>query len=235
MGFQATSLRVCLVIALAPVFAGCDEESAVVPRLSGIVQTVSGAPVAGAGVLVEYDLREYLPAGAKPATGIRFAIAAPGHVLLCITAPCEVDTVRVLCDGWLAAGVHEITWDARDQEGLLVCPGLYVTNLRIGDSLLQHELFQQEDGFAAISDLEGRRWHAFTPARGSFSLPLACLSFGATIDPVLDEQGNPIGPQIQIPWRARVWAVAPGLGTAASDWTEVDAHRGARVRIVVPD
>jgi flagellar hook assembly protein FlgD len=41
--------------------------------------------------------------------------------------------VRALVDGAMAAGLHDVPWDGRDDAGRGVAPGIYFVRLTAGD------------------------------------------------------------------------------------------------------
>lgn len=64
------------------------------------------------------------------ATRVSFSLSAPGHVEAGVF-DVRGALVRTLESGPLAAGAHVIAWDARDEAGSPVRPGVYLLRVRI--------------------------------------------------------------------------------------------------------
>jgi flagellar hook assembly protein FlgD len=60
---------------------------------------------------------------------ITFALARTDHVVLDVL-DVEGRRVRTLRDGWLGAGMQSSSWDARDDQGRRVTPGIYWLRMR---------------------------------------------------------------------------------------------------------
>jgi len=80
---------------------------------------------------VSFALAQNAPNPFNPQTTLRFGIPEAGAVCLAIY---DVNgrLVRTLVDGAVAAGMHEIVWDARDDVGRAVASGVYVYSLNAG-------------------------------------------------------------------------------------------------------
>ena len=62
------------------------------------------------------------------ATQIAYHLSSPGPVRLVIYNLLG-QPVRTLVDRFQAAGSYEVQWDARDQEGVSLSSGVYITRL----------------------------------------------------------------------------------------------------------
>jgi len=69
----------------------------------------------------------------NPATVIRFSVPEAGPVHLAIH-DLTGRVVRVIVDGPVAAGAHEVAWDGRDQVGRAAASGVYFARLQYGTS-----------------------------------------------------------------------------------------------------
>lgn len=92
-------------------------------------RTGSSEPVADAAIPVDYRLAQNYPNPFNPATRIAFALPQTGALLLKIYNV-QGELVRVLVDGTMTAGQHEVTWDGNDTQGRQVSSGVYFYLLR---------------------------------------------------------------------------------------------------------
>ena len=65
-------------------------------------------------------------------TGIRYELSRPGRVNLGVFSA-RGERVRTLVDGHEDAGIHNVTWDGRNEAGQKVGPGIYLYRLEAGD------------------------------------------------------------------------------------------------------
>ena len=65
---------------------------------------------------------------------IPFALAEAGHVRL-VVYNLMGQQVRVLADGWVAAGAHHVRWDGRTAAGVEAASGVYWVVLHTGDAV----------------------------------------------------------------------------------------------------
>ena len=63
---------------------------------------------------------------------IPFGLAEAGHVRL-VVYNLMGQQVRVLADGWMAAGAHRVRWDGRTAAGVEAASGVYWAVLQVGD------------------------------------------------------------------------------------------------------
>ncbi|MFN8587197.1 MAG: choice-of-anchor D domain-containing protein [Candidatus Eisenbacteria bacterium] len=88
---------------------------------------VEGGPAA----VLHTQLLPSAPHPARGGTSVRFALATAGRTTVSLYGV-DGRAVRQLADGWLAAGVHAIAWDGRDERGGRVAPGVYFLRLQAG-------------------------------------------------------------------------------------------------------
>jgi flagellar hook assembly protein FlgD len=77
---------------------------------------------------MEFTLEQNVPNPFNPQTTVRFSVAEAGQVQLIVysaTGQC----VRILVDGTLEAGTHDVVWDGRDAAGREVASGVYLCRL----------------------------------------------------------------------------------------------------------
>ena len=102
------------------------------PQGDLVVQT----GVAGSDVPREFELLGSYPNPFNPETTLRFTLAEPARVTLAV-----YDVLgrrcRVIDAGLLAAGLHNLAWDGRDEGGADVPSGIYLLRLRAGDRIRQ--------------------------------------------------------------------------------------------------
>ena len=121
-----------------------DQETGVLLRIEGAeltsmptIESVSlneGGIPAIAAIPVEFALAQNAPNPFNPTTSIRFGIAEAGPVQLSIYNA-NGQVVRVLVDGAMETGMHEVTWDGLDAAGRNVASGIYVYRLTSGTSV----------------------------------------------------------------------------------------------------
>jgi len=88
--------------------------------------TIAEGP--GTAVPITSGLDPGFPNPFNSTTRIPYRLAASGPVRLTIHAV-SGQPVRTLVDGVQASGRHEVSWDSRDQEGVPVAAGVYLTCL----------------------------------------------------------------------------------------------------------
>jgi hypothetical protein len=79
------------------------------------------------------------PFAAAGGTNLRFTLPAPGPVELCVFNAAG-SRVRVLANGLLPAGRHDLRWDGRDDRGALLGPGLYFGRLRSSGAMVTRRI-----------------------------------------------------------------------------------------------
>lgn len=91
-----------------------------------------GVPLWQTGVpLARFVLRQNRPNPFNPITTIPLDLTASGHVRL-IVYDVAGRQVRILTEGELPAGRHDVTWDGRDSNGRAVASGVYMYELCSG-------------------------------------------------------------------------------------------------------
>ena len=223
-------LVIGLLVLLVLLVPACSEDDVPDASIRGRVTDADGQPVAGAAILLCYDLPQ-AKNGAKPQTAISFNVATPGPVQVYVTEPCHDTLVRSLVDGDLVAGVHMVTWDGKDEQGRKVVAGFYALHLVTTEQHDVRDFFMNEIGYAgqtATADLEA---FAVTDADGRFSFGQDCLAFGREVT-MVDETGQALAPYT-IPHRATLWAVHDVLGAAAGPaLATISPTEGADITIV---
>lgn len=93
--------------------------------------TVTGASAVEDAPPAQVVLHGAVPNPFNPRTTIRFAVPAQQHARLDVHAV-DGRLVRRLLDGRVGAGVHDVTWDGRDDAGREVASGVYFHRLSSG-------------------------------------------------------------------------------------------------------
>ena len=201
--------------------------------LRGQVVDVQGQPVAGAKVVLQYQVDPPLDGlYDKPATAIRMDLPPTGPVTLWISSFCDTDTVRMILDGE-SSGQSQILWDGKDDAGRTMPDGVYRFNLvtTAGEShgpfLLLHLGYQLPEA-ATLAPL------AVTDARGRFTLSQACLPLGFVMD-VVNEVGEITG-IMTITRNVRVWTYDPQSSILdTGPLVTIDPEIGAEVSVTIGD
>ena len=68
----------------------------------------------------------------NPATTIEFVLAVPGNASLRVY-DVSGRLIRSLVDGRLPAGIHEVMWNGRDENGAMAVSGVYFYRLNAGE------------------------------------------------------------------------------------------------------
>jgi hypothetical protein len=217
---------------------GCSdstEPSGTDSDLRGQVVDALGQPVAGATVVLQYEVDP--PVGGafdKPQTGLRFELPEDGLATLWVSSFCDDDTVRMVVDGELPAGQHMFVWDGKDDEGLTMPDGVYHFHLVTASGASQQPFLLLYLGYDNLPEDAVLAPLAVTDARGGFALSQACLPLGFVFD-TLDEVGQVIG-QATVTRSVRVWAYDPHSGVLAdSPAVTIDPDNGAVVTVTVGD
>jgi hypothetical protein len=79
-----------------------------------------------------FTLEQNFPNPFNPTTEIRFTLAEAGPVSLVVFNTLGQE-VRVLAEGQLQAGSHQVNWDGRDASGQAVATGTYLYQLSVGE------------------------------------------------------------------------------------------------------
>lgn len=199
--------------------------------LRGQVVDAQGQPVAGATVVLQYEVDPPLDGMYdKPATNIRIDLPPTGPVTLWVSSFCDGDTVRMLLDGE-APGPGQISWDGLDDAGRTVPDGVYRFHLVTTEgeshtpSLLLRLGYQLPEA-ATLAPL------AVTDAQGGFTLSQACLPFGFTQDDVGSEPVT----TYTVTRSVRVWTYDPLSGLLdMGPRVTIDPVTGAEVAVTIGD
>lgn len=97
-------------------------------RVVAVEGLAAGKKVIGPGAPDESSLEPNHPNPFNSATVIPYGLAAPGPVRLVIYNTLG-QSVRTLVNEFQAAGFYQVSWDARDERGVEVASGVYLTHL----------------------------------------------------------------------------------------------------------
>ncbi len=230
------TLPLVLAGALLATLSACSDSTAPMrsdPDLRGRVVDADGQPVWGATIVLQYALVA-APAseGGKFGVGWAFDLGQAGPVHAWIYSSCGGDTIRTLANRVMPAGAHTLVWDGHDDMGRLVPAGVYRIRIDTENSLTISSFVLSRSGYDSALTPFDVAASATTNTAGDFRLDAQCQPFDDEF-PAYDDQGDPLGIQL-VTRRVRVWAMCEGYAPVASDWTEVDAQRGANVTIRLP-
>ncbi len=197
------------------------------PSIRGEVVDQVGQPVADAVIGLEYDLPG---APAKPQTLIQFQLPAGGRVRVMVRDQCRHDTLAVVFDGDMGAGLHDVMWDGRDGEGRYLNSGLYEYLIDSESMKLSNVFMMGSPPYPADAVPADYRPLAVTGADGRFEIAQDCLAFGFEMT-LTDELGQPVGTYV-VPREVRLRAVSDGHQPGVTGKVAVDPERGASVRIL---
>lgn len=233
-----TRCTTTIVLATLFIISGCGDVP-VIPghqnsAIRGTVTDGDGTPLAETAILLTYDIpTPFAISGTdKPATNLNYEIPEAGPVHIWISEPCHGDTIKLLVDGVLSAGVHNIIWSADNEQQQTVTEGLYLFNIAYGEVVITREIFLVMATYAGFTGPVGYEVFATTDAAGKFSLSQACLDFGTEIQ-LYGETGEPEG-LYTVPHRATVWALRTGYQTASGPKNmAISTISGATVELIV--
>ena len=98
-------------------------------------KAIAGAKFLGAsGYVVESGLGDPFPTPFNAEVTIPFTVAAAGPVRLTVYNLMG-QQIRMLADGWLAAGAHRVRWDGRTDVGTEAASGVYWAVLQTGGAV----------------------------------------------------------------------------------------------------
>ncbi len=220
----AAMLVVCVFLGIV----GCSDDSTEpqpTNQLTGTVTDATGAPVAGAGILVNYRLVR----DGRPATGVSFTLPDSSHVTVAIFNDGYADTVITLFDGIMAPGYRLLTWDGVDGEGLIVPAGVYYFIVATEDDIIDGSMAMLYEDYPAAADPADYRFQATTDAEGRFVLEQSGLNFDYPFYGV-DAYGDTTV-VFTMPRDIRFVAMADGFLTAYSEWAFAGADSGCHLDI----
>lgn len=223
--------------------AACSDTTApgsAEPMVRGLVVDNEGVPVAGAAVVLDLDFSgsTTLP-GDKPQTAIGFSVPEPGYCTLRITDVCGEEVFYAFADS-LPAGLHSLTWDAKDLAGREVVEGVFHVHLDLAGRdparmtiAVARNSTAETGEFATVACATVRdtwRVAAWTDDHGRFRIARDCWEFGQSIIQVGESGGQIV--ILTVAPRVRVWAYpADGDRGSGSAWTDFDARAGAAVTV----
>ena len=91
------------------------------------------------GVPEDYQLSQNYPNPFNPTTEITFALPKAETVKLSIYNT-NGQLIRTLVNGFYSEGFHSVMWNATDESGSRVTSGMYVYELRAGETVLQDKM-----------------------------------------------------------------------------------------------
>jgi len=98
-------------------------------------KAIAGAKFLGpSGAIVESGLGDPFPTPFNAEVTLPFALAEAGAVRL-VVYNLLGQQIRVLADGWLAAGAHRVRWDSRTDAGVEAASGVYWAVLQAGGAV----------------------------------------------------------------------------------------------------
>ena len=232
MPIRNTPSTILLLFTVLLTIGGCTDDSTTPEpdaSVRGLVVDGQGNPVAGAAILLCYDVYQNPDPIDKTMMVISFSLAGESMVRLWISEPCRGRTVRLLADGFMVAGRHQVRWDGRDTEGLRQVSGLYVLNLEADGVAATREIFLDGKTYAQYLTPEGLARFAETRADGSFRFNQDCLALGRDAEGT-GEDGSALS--FAISRRATLWAVHEKFGAACTAGpVTIDQENGASVVI----
>jgi hypothetical protein len=89
-------------------------------------------PLANGGVARDFELQQNYPNPFNPSTAIQFTIPQKSPVRLTVYNALG-QKIKTLADRDFAAGIHEVTWDGRDDFGHPVTSGIYYYRIEAGN------------------------------------------------------------------------------------------------------
>lgn len=216
----------------------CDDSTGPEPTdstLRGQVVNTLGEPVAGATVVLQYEVDP--PIGSafdKPATTIQFDLPETGPVTLWISSFCDGDTVRMILDGELPPGQHAVVWDGEDDAGRTMPDGVYWYHVVWADGENTQPMILLHLGYGDLAEDAVLAPLVVTDTQGRFALSQTCLPLDF-VHEALDEEGEHLT-TYTVTRSVRVWAYDPQSGIlAVSPGVSVDPETGAAVTVTVGD
>jgi hypothetical protein len=225
--------RVWPILLITLLFVTACSDDGTTPQqnnhLTGQVLDADGAPLADAGILMDFAL----PGKKRPTTGFSFELAEASAVKCWIMNDCSADTVRVLVDEVLDPGSYSFLWDGKDTEGLIVPGGRYDWYIQTEDELTSGPSMLIHGGYPADANPDDYLFQATTGPDGSFTLEQACLPFGDTFA-MVDEMGDTTSTWT-VSREVRFFAMHEDFETAASGWVIAHENSGCDVTIEFED
>lgn len=230
-------IRIMTALAALTLLSACSDTAAPPSddtAVRGYVLDVQGRPVAGASIVLQYDVALVPGSEAdKPQYGVRFDMAEPGRVHAWVAGFCDDDTVCTIIDMDLPSGSFTIIWNGEDDLGRRAPDGVYRMHVTWPAGQASNEFALAGNGYGALTPQESIAAAVVTDAKGAFRLETGCLPFGYEFLN-LGESDLPFG-RVAFTRRVRVWAFREGVVAQASDWITVDPEKGAAVTLTFAD
>lgn len=103
------------------------------------IDSTSGVQSPLAGIPQEFVLEQNYPNPFNSSTNIRYLLPKSCHVFIVVYDVLGRD-VAVLVDSKQEAGIHEITWDGKDMDGLELASGVYIFQLNTGSQIVSRKM-----------------------------------------------------------------------------------------------
>ena len=97
-----------------------------------IIDIKTGVTSENGSIPVEYSLCQNFPNPFNPETTLRFQLPKAGRVKLTVF-DIRGSIIRILSDGMIEAGHHELKWDGKDEHGSPAASGVYFVRMEAGD------------------------------------------------------------------------------------------------------
>jgi len=205
------------------------------PSIKGYVYDDSGNPVQNAYIFPTYQLNPI----DRPSTSIDFHLDSEMLVNFWIENLCGVIISNLINNQLYSAGVHSISWEAVNDDGLRLLDGVYNVFFQANDEtvnqkiiLLSHTSSEDSIYYSDCTSDDGSlscEYLVMTDSNGYFEFSQDCLPLGE-ISLGSDEFGNNLG--LQIINKLKLFA-DDGQKYGFTDFFEVDEYSGADVNIIL--
>lgn len=208
--------------------------------INGSVVDQDGFPVENALIEISY-YTEFLPDEglavlkkvnhSMSETLIQFSLAKKGHVKLWITRFRSADTISVLIDTVLSAGIHQVRFSGKDSEGLLLISDVYEFHLQTTGFYSSKLMVFSISDYSVFDDLNILDFYAKTDKKGHFEIDQSLLACNYdTVFTATDASGNKIG-DFQISRYIKLWVLHDQYQASYMDSVYIDPTNGADVKI----
>ena len=198
-------------------------------EITGRVVDSQGEAIKDAAILLTYDYGNIVPTNSTSLAD--FSLNTSGNVYIYIESMCG-DTVNILIDDYMEAGMHQISWDFTDLDGNIVFNGQYEMHYIDADNAIYQNIYVGQSDYSNLDNIEGYNYHAKTDDNGLFSIQFDCLPFNMEYFSV-DEFGNPIG-WLNIPYTVKIWMIHDDYITMNSGWKSLDPNNDLYVEFHIP-
>lgn len=144
-------------------------------RIEGRVVDAVGNPIADARIMLSYNLKDR---SGRPSTPISFQLAEPSDVKVWITRHNKTDPLFILLDEHQTSGIHSISWDFKDINGITISCNFYDAHLKINSETTTTKFLVNRQ-FTGIGNDEINNYeaNAITDENGLYSIDLKGLPF----------------------------------------------------------